>query len=206
MSDEPKLSKEAFARILTEARADEIADETAAMTKEERDAFLAKAGVTEEDKKASLARQRKKFEEARAKQQKSTAAPAPKPALADVIDLRAARNRFVRWVSFAGFGGVAATAAAFNIYMRAASLELAHIQIPTATTATTAASPNDGGPVEKAKDLRYDALLDYVVGHWAECIKKLDEAAKLDPIGASDPKLEMVHSVAERELKKPSPP
>jgi hypothetical protein len=71
MSDEnkPTLTKEQVIRIFKEARAHEIIDAAEAMSDEEVEKCIRESGVTEADRKESLARQRVRFEAARDNEQ-----------------------------------------------------------------------------------------------------------------------------------------
>ena len=184
MSDDPKLTKEAFVRILAEARADEIADDTAAMTSEEHEAFIAKAGVTKADREASLERQRKKFEAVVAKQAKETVPTAP----------RNVRFGSARRAAFMSSGlTLAAAAAVVFVLGKADMLPHGTGPIPTVTGAGA------GNP--QAEEARLQAFRAYVRGSWQECLDDLDKAKELDPRGdETDPTVAIARASAKRML------
>jgi len=196
--DDPKLSSEAAKRILAEARADEIADETAAMTPAEREAFIAKAGVTKAQREASLAKQRKKFEAVVAKQAKKPAVVAPpRPSTngttpSNVRSLDAARS--ARRAAIMSSGLTLAAAAVFVFILGKADM-LPHGSGPTPTV--TGAGP--GNPL--ADGAREQALRAYVRGDWQQCLDDLDKAKELDPRGEdNDPTIQTARANAKRLL------
>jgi hypothetical protein len=195
--DDPKLSSEAAKRILADARADEIADETAAMTPAEREAFIAKAGVTKAQREASLAKQRKKFEEAVAKQaKKPPVVEPPRPSTngttpSNVRSLQAARS--ARRAAIMSSGLTLAAAAVFVFILGKADM-LPHGSGPTPITG---AGP--GNPL--ADGAREQALRAYVRGDWQQCLDDLDKAKELDPRGEEDdPTIQMARANAKRLL------
>ena len=176
MSNGPKLTPKMLARVLHEARAEDLADETAAMTEAEKDAALAKMGKTREGLKASLAARRAKYEA----ETGQTAKKEP----AKVIELPTWRTRIVPWAAVAAaVGALGSFGTGLASYARVAELAGTLATAAPPTTGTPTALPS---PAERARDLRYDALRVLELGDYAQCISKLDEALRLDPKGEHD--------------------
>jgi hypothetical protein len=191
MSDDPKVTKEAFARVLNEARADEIIDETAAMTKEEKDAALAKMGISREELKASMAKRRAKYEAQQAKSEPAKPEePKPEPAKregAKVIDLATYKRRVVGWAVSSGLVSalVAGSAVAINLQ-------------PTGSGPTFAAQ--DSAAEMPGDHERFQATEMCARKEFAYCLMWLDMAKKKDPNSEGMPSVIIERQLAESEL------
>jgi hypothetical protein len=197
--DKPELKEKAVARMLREARADEIDEETAAMTDEEQQAFLADAGVTEEDRRASLAAQRKRFEKARASaaaQGKEHAQPVKNAAGARVIPFL---RRHPELFAGASAAAVALLGVGLNVSFLASGLMVWNGGAVPVDTA-------GAGPQEPdAPRLRSAAFEQCGRTHWQNCIDLFDKAKRLDPRGDEYPEVQNARATATRALASASP-
>jgi len=185
MSDEPKVTPEMLARVLHEARAEELAEKTAKMTEAEKDKALAKMGTSRAALKASLAERRAKYE---AEQKKTKPEPTAK-----VVELSSWRTRILPWAAIlTGIGTTGSFATGLAIYQRLATMPGTYAAPPETATASPAAL--------QARELRYDALRMLELGNYQECIWELDDARRLDPEGEHDPALASARRRAEQAL------
>jgi hypothetical protein len=86
-----------------------------------------------------------------------------------------------------------ATAAAVALVVRTATTPPG----PTIPTGSTAARP----PLSEVEELRAQAFEACGRGHWDECLRKLDDAKKLDPRGDAVPDVERARETASKALR-----
>jgi len=185
MSD-PKLTAKQLERILKEARAHELVDKADAMSDEEVAKRLAKAGVTEADQQAALARQRKKLEARLRADTPKGLAPEARLRADTPVKREAVRRWRPRNVIAVAFGGGVAFVAAMQLLLVSFGAMFVGVgAMPTTPIpSVTAAGAPDAGPVSaEAHELRYRALSAYTLGHYAECLQLLDQAKAIDPAG-----------------------
>jgi hypothetical protein len=171
--------------VLNEARADEIMDETASMTKEEKAAALAKMGISSEELRASAAKRRAKYEAEHPKAEQ----PKPEPAKregAKVIDLATHRRRVVQWAASTGFIAALTAAAAVAVYLPPA---------PGPTYAAQDAATEMPGDHEREQATEMCSRKEY-----SSCLMWLDMAKKKDRNSEALPTVIIERQFAESEL------